>query len=223
MRVLSMFDGISCGRIALERACIDVEKYDAFEIDKYAIQVSEKNFPEIVHHGNVFNGDFTQFEGYDLLLGGSPCIYWSIAKQGRETEPIGMGFQLFMQYVRALEESKCKYFLYENNHSIHQNIKSEISRKLGVQPIMINSALVSGQHRKRCYWTNIPNVFQPEDKRVLLKDILVSDGAEYEVPVITSHYRKKIDKLNPDKSYCMCARDYKGFGKQSMNDVLTPV
>ena len=145
MRVLSLFDGISCGMLALQRAGIPVESYDAFEIDKYAIQVSEKNYPKIVQ------GDFTQFKGYDLLLGGSPCTYWSIAKKGRETTSDGMGFRLFMEYVRALQESECKYFLYENNYSIHQNIKDEISKHLGVESIMINSALVSAQNRKRCY------------------------------------------------------------------------
>lgn len=172
MKVLSLFDGISCGMVALERAGIPVEAYDAFEIDKYAVKVSEKNYPQIRHHGNVFDGDFRKFKGYDLLLGGSPCTYWSIAKRGRETTSEGMGFKLFMEYVRALHESECRYFLYENNHSIHQNIKDEISKHLGVEPIVINSALVSGQHRKRCYWTNIPNVTQPVDKGILLQDVL---------------------------------------------------
>ena len=172
MNVLSLFDGISCGMVALERAGIPVERYDAFEIDKYAVKVSEKNYPQIVHHGDVFDGDFTQFKGYDLLLGGSPCTYWSIAKQGREVTPDGMGGKLFMQYVRALRESGCKYFLYENNYSIHKDIKAFISQQLGVEPIMINSALVSAQHRKRCYWTNIPNVTQPDDRGIMLTDVL---------------------------------------------------
>lgn len=174
MKVLSLFDGISCGRLALERAGIPVEIYDAFEIDKYAVKVSEKNYPDIVQHGNVFDGDFTRFKGYDLLLGGSPCTYWSVAKKNREITLDGIGGQLFMQYVRALKESECRYFLYENNYSIHRDIKSEITKRLGVEPIMINSALVSAQQRKRCYWTNIPNVIQPEDKGILLKDIIVS-------------------------------------------------
>ena len=187
MKVLSLFDGISCGMVALERAGINVERYDAFEIDKYAIKVSEKNYPQIVHHGDVFGGNFADFEGYDLLLGGSPCTYWSIAKAGRETTPDGIGGKLFMEYVRALRESGCKYFLYENNNSIHQNIKDFISEQLGVKPIMINSALVSAQERKRCYWTNIPGVCQPEDKGILLKDILES-GISWQ-----------------DKSYCMTA------------------
>ena len=172
IKVLSLFDGISCGMLALQRACINVEEYHAFEIDKYAITVSEKNYPQIIHHGDVFDSDFTKFKGYDLLIGGSPCTYWSIAKKGRETTSDGMGFKLFMEYVRALKESECRYFLYENNYSIHRNIKNEISEKLGVQPIMINSALVSAQQRKRCYWTNIPNVTQPEDRCAMVKDIL---------------------------------------------------
>ena len=104
MRVLSLFDGISCGMVALERAGIPVEAYDAFEIDQYAVKVSEKNYPQIRHHGNVFEGDFRNFKGYDLLLGGSPCTYWSIAKQGRETTSNGEGFKLFSEYVRALQE-----------------------------------------------------------------------------------------------------------------------
>jgi DNA (cytosine-5)-methyltransferase 3A len=187
MKVLSLFDGISCGRLALERANLPVERYDAFEIDKYAIAISKNNFPDIVHHGDVFKGDFKKFKGYDLLIGGSPCTYWSVAKKGRETTADGEGFRLFMEFVRALKESQCRYFIYENNYSIHQNIKAEISEKLGVQPIIINSALVSAQNRKRCYWTNIPSVIQPQDKGILLKDILES-GIGWQ-----------------DKSYCMTA------------------
>lgn len=176
MKVLSLFDGISCGMVALERAEIPVDRYVAYEIDKYAIQVSEKNYPQIEHRGNVFDADFTEYKGFDLLIGGSPCTYWSIAKNGRETTPDGVGGQLFMQYVRALKESGCRWFLYENNYSIHQNIKDFISAQLGVQPIMINSALVSAQNRKRCYWTNIPGVCQPEDKGILLEDVIIGGG-----------------------------------------------
>lgn len=187
MKILSLFDGISCGMAALERAGIPVESYDAFEIDKYAVKISEKNYPKIVHHGDVFGGSYSDFKGYDLLIGGSPCTYWSIAKTGREVTPDGMGGKLFMEYVRALRESGSRYFLYENNNSIHQNIKDFISEQLGVKPIMINSALVSAQQRKRCYWTNIPNVSQPADKGILLKDILES-GLPWQ-----------------DKNYCMTA------------------
>ena len=174
VKVLSLFDGIACGRVALDRAGIPVSEYHAFEIDKYAIQIAQKNYPGIVQHGDVFDGNFSKFKDFDLLLGGSPCTYWSIAKKGREITPDGIGGRLFMQYVRALKESGCRYFLYENNYSIHKNIKAFISEQLGVEPIMINSALCSAQSRKRCYWTNIPNVTQPEDKGILLKDVLES-------------------------------------------------
>lgn len=171
-KVLSLFDGISCGMVALERAGISVERYVAYEIDKYAIKVSRKNYPQIEQCGDVTTADFSQYKGFDLLIGGSPCTYWSIAKKCREITPDGVGGQLFMHFVRALKESGCKYFLYENNYSIHKDIKAFISEQLGVEPIMINSALVSAQQRKRCYWTNIPNVKQPENKGILLNDIL---------------------------------------------------
>lgn len=172
MKVLSLFDGISCGMVALERAGIPVEKYVAYEIDKYAIQISKKNYPQIEHCGDVTTADFTQYNGFDLLIGGSPCTHWSIANRNRETAAAGLGFDLFMHFVRALNESKCKYFLYENNYSISKEIKAEITKHLGVEPIMINSSLVSAQERKRCYWTNIPNVSQPENKHIYLKDVL---------------------------------------------------
>lgn len=191
LRVLSLFDGIACGRVALDRAGISVSEYHAFEIDKYAIQIAQKNYPDIVQHGDVFEGDFREFKNFDLLLGGSPCTYWSIAKRGRETTSDGMGFKLFMEYVRALRESECKYFLYENNYSIHQNIKDEISKHLGVQPIMINSALVSAQNRKRCYWTNIPNVTQPDDLGIMLADVLET---ELNTPIPINTYNDEGEK-----------------------------
>ena len=182
MKVLSLFDGIACGMVALERAGIPVERYVAYEYDietkkKYAPYgvaafIASKNYPIIEQKGNVFDGDYTQYKGFDLLIGGSPCTHWSIANKNRETTANGLGFKLFMQYVRALKESECKYFFYENNYSISKEIKAEITKHLGVEPIMINSSLVSAQERKRCYWTNIPNVTQPENKHIYLKDIL---------------------------------------------------
>ena len=199
MKVLSLFDGISCGRVALERVTggILVERYVAYEIDPYAVKISEKNYPSIEHYGDVFEGDFTQYKGFDLLLGGSPCTFWSVARKDRETTPDGIGGQLFMQYVRALKEASPKYFLYENNYSIHQDIKDFISKELGVEPVMINSSMVSAQLRKRCYWTNIPNVIQPEDRNILLKDIIESGI------------------VDRDKSLCMTSR-YAGYqGTQS--------
>ena len=176
MKVLSLFDGISCGMVALERAAIPVEKYVAYEIDDNAIKVSKNNYPFIEHCGDVLKADFTKYKGFDLLIGGSPCTYWSIAKTNgeRETTPSGLGWDLFKEYVRALKESECKYFLYENNFSISPQIKAAITKELNVEPIMINSSLVSAQNRKRLYWTNIPGVSQPIDKNIELKDILKS-------------------------------------------------
>lgn len=161
MKVLSLFDGISCGMVALERVGIPVERYVAYEIEEAAITVSHHNYPNIEHKGDVFKGDFTQYVGFDLLIGGSPCTYWSIARcphteHKRETTSSGFGFELFMQYVRALNEAKPKWFLYENNESMSDEIKDEITRWLGVEPIMIDSADFSAQTRKRYYWTNIP-------------------------------------------------------------------
>ena len=115
MKVLSLFDGMACGMIAMLNAGVEVESYDAYEIDKYAIKVSSHNFPNIRHHGDVFQADFTQYEGVDYLIGGSPCTHWSIARLGgRETKASGVGWELFCQYVRAVKEAKPKFFIYEN-------------------------------------------------------------------------------------------------------------
>lgn len=181
MKVLSLFDGISCGMVALERAGIPVERYVAYEIEPSAIKISQKNYPQIEHCGDVTTADFTQYQGFDLLIGGSPCTNWSCAKN--HTAKVkkelfineGEGWKLFKQYERALEEAKPKYFLYENNYRISKNIVEAITDILGVQPITIDSALVSAQRRKRLYWTNIPNVTQPEDRGIYLKDIFIPD------------------------------------------------
>lgn len=174
MKVLSLFDGISCGYVALQRAGIPVEEYSAFEIDDDAIKVSQQNFPTINRYGNVIGADYKQFSGYDLIIGGSPCSWWSNARANRtdiERKPDGIGYALFEEYIRAWKESGCKYFLYENNYSISQEIKDQITADLGVDFIMINSALVSAQNRRRCYWTNIPTA-QPEDKHIVLADVI---------------------------------------------------
>lgn len=190
MDVISLFDGISCGMLALIRAGIKVDKYIAYEIDEYAIRISYKNFPDIIQKGNVVNADFTQYRGFDLLLGGSPCQDLSIANPNRKGL-LGSRSSLFFEYVRALNEIKPKYFLFENVASMSNQNKDIISNCLGVKPILINSALVSAQQRKRLYWTNIPNVQQPTDKKILLKDIL-ENGYPYQ-----------------EKSHCLTAR-YQG-------------
>lgn len=172
MNVLSLFDGISCGMVALERAGIQVDRYKSYEIDENAIKISKFNYPQIERGGDVFNAEYHEGE-FDLLIGGSPCTYWSIAQtKNRETTCNGSGWNLFSQYVRALKEAKPKYFLYENNFSMSKEIKAEITKTLGVEPIYINSSLVSAQNRKRLYWTNIPNVTVPEDRNIMLNDVV---------------------------------------------------
>ena len=175
MNVLSVFDGISCGYAALDRANIPVKSYVAYEIDKYAIQVSKRNYPTIVHKGDV--RELKEAQEVDLLIGGSPCQDLSIAKNGRkglEGERSG----LFWEYVRIKELCKPKYFILENVASMSKDSKSAISRALGVEPVMIDAALVSAQSRKRLFWTNI-KFDMPVDRCILLKDIVLPDSVEH--------------------------------------------
>ena len=188
MKVLSLFDGMACGMIAMQLAGVEVESYDAYEIDKYAIKTAQHNFPMIKEHGDVFGADFTQYEGVDFLIGGSPCTYWSIAQtKNRETVASGMGWELFSQYVRALHEVNPKYFIYENNKSMSKDIRASIDKAFGFEAVLINSALVSAQNRQRLYWVgrrnedgtySKVNVEQPADRGILLKDVLDSVVAE---------------------------------------------
>lgn len=211
MKVLSLFDGISCGMVALERAGIKVDRYVAYEIEKYAIQVSEKNYPQIEHKGDVFDANFKEYKGFDLLIGGSPCTYWSIAKagRGRETTPSGLGWELFSQYVRALKEAKPKYFLYENNKSMSPMIKAEITKVLGIEPIMLNSSLVSAQNRERLYWTNIP-VEPLKDKGICLKDIIEHGAVDREKSLCLT---RRYAGFSGSQS-CLCRRYFgKSFGQ----------
>lgn len=177
MKVLSLFDGISCARVALERAGIKVSGYYSSEIDKYALEISKKNYPDIVQMGSITDISFRaaynapHILGIDLLIGGSPCQDLSIAKKGRQGLD-GERSGLFWEYVRILKEVQPKYFILENVASMPKEAKEIISKELGVEPIMINAALLSAQNRKRLFWTNIPNVVLPEDKGILLRDIL---------------------------------------------------
>ena len=172
INVLSLFDGISCGQIALERAGIEVENYFASEIDKYAMQITMANYPNTKQLGDVKNVTATQLPKIDLLIGGSPCQGFSFAGAGLNFEDERS--KLFFEFVRLKNELKPKYFLLENV-KMKQVFQDIISEQLGVKPIMINSNLVSAQNRERLYWTNIPVVGQPTDKGILLKDI-IEDG-----------------------------------------------
>ena len=183
MNVLSLFDGMSCGQIALEKLGIPVNKYFAAEIDKYAIQVAKKNYPDMVHLGDVKELwvttdldtkdkgilDDGEIHKIDLLIGGSPCQGFSFAgKQLNFDDPRS---QLFFEYVRLLKALKPKYFLMENVKMKKESMDI-ITEYLGVEPIEINSNLVSAQNRKCLYWTNIPMKGLPEDKGIMLNDIL---------------------------------------------------
>jgi DNA (cytosine-5)-methyltransferase 3A len=174
MKVLSLFDGISCGRVALERVGIPVERYVAFEIDRYAIQVSRNHYPDIEQMGDVRGADYRPYKGFDLVMGGFPCTDLSVAKAGRKGLA-GEHSSLFWELVRAIREVQPHWFLVENNASMPAADRATITAALGVEPIMINSSLVSAQHRRRLYWTNIPNITQPQDKGILLLDVL-EDG-----------------------------------------------
>ena len=219
MKVLSLFDGMSCGYLAMQAAEIPVERYDAFEIDETAIKTAKHNFPDIIHHGDVFDGDFTQFKNWDILVGGSPCTYWSIASAGhgqRETTASGLGWDLFQQYVRALKEAEPKYFIYENNASMSNAIYTAISQTFGFQPMMINSSLVSAQNRMRFYWVGkrvgdsykSVDFLQPKERGITVQDILDSDIAERKKGFTVTHLSGN-------------ARDY--FKKHHTNIAFKPV
>ena len=210
VKILSLFDGMACGMIAMQLAGVEVESYDAYEIDKYAIKTAQHNFPMIKEHGDVFDADFTQYGGVDFLIGGSPCTYWSIAQtKNRETVASGMGWELFSQYVRALHEAKPKYFIYENNKSMSKDIRASIDDAFGFEAVLINSALVSAQNRQRLYWVgkrnedgtySKVNVEQPADRGILLKDVLDSAVAMREkAHTIDANYYKGGNFTSPNK------------------------
>ena len=199
LKVLSLFDGVSCARVALDRIGYKDVTYYASEIDRYAIQIAQKNWPQTSQLGSVteikremWHAGALHLNDIDLLIGGSPCQDLSIAKHGRKGLD-GARSGLFWEYVRILNEVKPKYFVLENVASMPKEAKDLITKTLGVEPIMIDAALVSAQRRKRLFWVgklvdgkyeqvNIP---QPEDRGILLKDIL---------------------EERPDEAYCVAMR-----------------
>lgn len=229
MKVLSLFDGISCGMVALERAGISVERYVAYEIEPNAIKISKKNYPQIEQCGDVTTADFTQYKGFDMVIGGSPCQSFSFAgkmagmttatkeeiltlERYLELKEQGFEFEgqsyLFWEFVRALKEVKPKYFLLENV-KMSQKWKDIITGTLETEPILINSSLVSAQNRERNYWTNIPNVSQPKDKKIIFRDIIKKDREWLPLlPWVFAYWgdKKKIEMLRTiedEKSFCV--------------------
>ena len=204
MRILSLFDGISCGRIALERNGIEVDKYYASEIDKYAIQVTQKNYPNTIQVGDVAklsyeNGiletEYTMQDvgRIDLVIGGSPCQSLSIV-QSQTRQNLDGKSKLFYEYIRVLEETKPRYFLFENVASMNNESKQVISSLLGVEPIFINSNCFVAQDRPRLYWTNIPvDMDGLQETSLCLNDIL----------------EKQVD----EKYFYSCEYDFHGLDK----------
>jgi len=179
MNVLSLFDGMSCGQIALNRLGIKYDKYFASEIDKYAIQVTQHNYPETIQIGDVLNVRGSDLPQIDLMFGGSPCQGFSFA--GKRLNFEDPRSKLFFEFVRLRDELNPKYFLLENV-KMKKEHEQVITEHMGVEPIRINSNLVSAQSRERLYWTNIPGIGQPEDKGILVKDIIDYSGEHKILP-----------------------------------------
>ena len=231
MKVLSLFDGMSCGRIALDQLGIPVEKYYASEIDKYAIQVSQANYPEIEQVGDICNLDPKDYQDVDLMLAGSPCQGFSFAgKQLAFDDPRSA---LFFEFIRLLKAIKPKYFLLENVRMKKEfldvitqqvsecyeadDVAPEFKDMLGnvtIKPHFINSSLVSAQSRQRYYWTNIPGIKQPEDRGIVLRDILETETDEQ--PVKDTERNRRHYRGEDEKSLCMTANIYKGAGTNGM-------
>ena len=233
MNVLSLFDGMSCGMLALDRLGIKVDNYYASEIDKYAMQVSTANYPEIIQVGDITKLDLSTLPKIDLVMGGSPCQGFSFAgKQLAFDDPRSA---LFFEFVKCVDTLKPKYFLLENVR-MKKEYLDIISEYMGVEPIFIQSSLVSAQSRQRYYWTNIPNVEQPEERGIVLRDILEDQvGSEHYVGDNMQKNYKDGNQLNPNyksqantihnsdkKSGTICAGTH-GYANGYVGDKHKPV
>jgi len=222
MKVLSLFDGISCARVALERAGFKIEKYYASETDKYAIQIAQKNYQDTIRVGDITKLKGSDFKDIDLIIGGSPCQDLSISKKDRKGLH-GKRSVLFWDFLRLIKEVHPKWWILENVASMSEASRNAITKALGEncnmsiywQPKMIDAALVSAQSRKRLFWTNISGVTQPDDKGILLKDILEKE-VDKKYFIKTDWYEKKgLDyKFHSPpyegKATALRAVDYKG-------------
>ena len=215
MNVLSLFDGMSCGRLALDRLGIPVTNYYASEIDKYAIQVSEANYPDIIRLGDVCGVKAKDLPKIDLILAGSPCQGFSFAgKQLAFDDPRSA---LFFEFVRILKECEPKYFLLENV-KMKKEFLDIITQQVGAAPIFINSALVSAQNRQRYYWTNIPGIEQPEQRGVVLRDVLESNPDSY--TLMSDKFTKRQEgrsclvDMNKEKASNLSAMEYVKNGRK---------
>lgn len=200
---LGLFDGMSCGQIALERAGIECENYYASEIDKWAIEITQKNYPDTIQVGDICELSSKDLPTIELLIGGSPCQGFSLA--GKQLNFDDERSKLFFEFLRLKDELNPKYWLLENV-KMRKDIQDEISKLIGVEPIEINSALVSGQNRRRLYWTNIPNLKQPDDLKISAHSLL--DDKSYQVATTRKGKAggpRQIVKTPTDKFGCITA------------------
>ena len=217
--VLGLFDGMSCGQLALNNLPLLVKSYYSSEVDKYAISITQKNFPNTIQLGDITELDTTKLPQIDLLMGGSPCQ--SFSNMGDGTGFDGKS-KLFWEFVMVLKETRPKYFLFENV-VMRKDWVEIISNELGVKPIKINSGLVSTQRRNRLYWTNIPNITQPEDLGLDFKDIIETEvDVKYQLtPRAIERVRQKQGyDLVGFKSKCLFATYYKNSSNSREGQII---
>ena len=207
---LGLFDGISCGQVALKRAEINYDTYYASEINKYALKITQKHFPNTIQLGDVKQWKEWDLQDIDLLMGGSPCQGFSLA--GLRLNFDDPRSKLFFDFVAVLKHYKPKYFLFENV-VMNKDIQDAISKELGVEPILINSGLVSAQSRDRLYWTNIPNIQQPPKKEINLKDIIETSLLISEVRggMLKEYFKHDEGKISPRGLCHIGTADLNGF------------
>jgi len=226
MKVLSLFDGISAGQVALQKAGIQVDTYYASEIDKHAIKVTQNNFPNTIQLGSITEWKTWDIDwsSIDLVFGGSPCQGFSIAgKQLNFDDERSKLFFTFVDVVNHIKSFNPNVFFMLENVGMKKEYEDVITEYMGVNPIKINSSLVSAQNRKRLYWSNIPNITQPQDKGILLKDILMDDSTiddKYKLSDIAIDYMNRLRNGKPRWQYhtnplngkgaCLTANMYKG-------------
>ena len=221
MNVLSLFDGMSCGQIALDRLGISINNYYAAEIDKYAIEITQKNYPDTIQLGDVTKWQDWDIDwsSIDLVSGGFPCQAWSIAgKQQGDRDPRGMLFWTMLDIIKKVRDNNPDaYFLMENvkmKKEFEDYITSHTKAALGrVEKHLINSSLVSAQSRQRYYWTNIPNIVQPENKGEVLEDVLTNKSS-----ILTEDFRVERtpnpELLRKTLNYWQFDRSGKGYSSQ---------
>lgn len=229
MNVLSVFDGMSCGQIALSRLGAKVHNYFASETDKYAMKVTRENYPNTIELGCVTSVMAEDLPEIDFLIGGSPCQGFSFA--GKQLNFNDERSKLFFEYVRLLNTIKPKFFLLENV-KMKKEFQDVITLMVGVEPIELNSNLVSAQNRRRLYWTNIPQMHPLVDKGIMLKDIVLESTAfvdrDKSFPITGNVARTNekmyteqsrgqmvFDKVDRDKSHCIDANYWKGGNLKS--------